>query len=182
MTSARYAGRWLSLVCKVVLQNGKPFAPFDGFSDTIWQQRLIEDSIGKGKRDRLFQEGVYTNMINLVSTDIWQMSCRCLDIDRTLPDTWQTSIPSFATLITPPNMQKALQLLCAQCVFCLHEHNARGQRHECSAPSADFGTLGNCLEPAAKGQTRHHGQHLGRADTWQKSCRCLPDTWQTSVQ
>jgi hypothetical protein len=36
-------------------QNGKPFAPFDGFSDTIWQQRLIEDSIGKGKRDRLFQ-------------------------------------------------------------------------------------------------------------------------------
>jgi hypothetical protein len=36
-------------------QSGKPFAPFDGFSDTIWQQRLIEDSIGKGKRDRLFQ-------------------------------------------------------------------------------------------------------------------------------
>ena len=39
----------------IVFQSGKPFAPFDGLSDSIWQQRLIEDSIGKGKRDRLFQ-------------------------------------------------------------------------------------------------------------------------------
>ena len=31
------------------------FAPFAGFSDTIWQQRVVEDSLGKGKRDRLLQ-------------------------------------------------------------------------------------------------------------------------------
>ena len=38
-----------------LFQNGKAFAPFAGFSDTIWQQRVVEDSVGKGKRDRLFQ-------------------------------------------------------------------------------------------------------------------------------
>ena len=36
-------------------QNGKVFAPFAGFSDTTWQQRVVEDSVGKGKRDRLLQ-------------------------------------------------------------------------------------------------------------------------------
>lgn len=31
------------------------FAPFAGFSDTIWQQRVVEDSVGKGKGDPLLQ-------------------------------------------------------------------------------------------------------------------------------
>ena len=60
-------------------------------------------------------------------------------------------------------MQKSLQLLVAQFVFWLHKHTASGQRHECSAPSASFGTLTNFLVPVAKSQTRHHGQCLGRA-------------------
>jgi len=34
------------------LQSGQPFAPFTSFSDTVWQQRVVEDSVGKGKRDR----------------------------------------------------------------------------------------------------------------------------------
>ena len=50
---------------------------------------------------------------------------------------------------------------CTMC-FWMHEHIASGQPHECSAPSAGFGTLRNFLAQAAKGQTRHHGQHLGR--------------------
>jgi hypothetical protein len=148
-------------------QNGKPFAPFDGFSDTIWQQRLIEDSIGKPEaRSSVPRRCVYKHdkpSLNRHLADVMQMSRY---LDKRLPDTWQTSIPSFATLIAPRNMQKALRLLPAQCVFCLHKHTARGKRHECSSPSADSGTIGNFLEPAAGGQTRHHGQHLGHADIW----------------
>ena len=48
----------------------------------------------------------------------------------------------------------------------LHAHKLHidsGQPHECSASSTSFGTLGDFLAPVAEGQTRHHGQCLGRA-------------------